>query len=505
MNFLISLSFILSIFVSYWFEPFCIFLSFGLFFHFFQKENITTWQKCTFIFLMLLSWNVIVTYWLAYSHFLKAILTYFLNTFFYAIVVFGALWVQSKTNKNIGAFSLIIFWLSLEYLHHFWDFGWAWLTLGNVFASRPAYIQWYSFVGVLGGSAWILGIGFLINNTPHPLPLSEGEGRKRLFFKVLFCVFLIFLPFSFPKNKISKEKNAEIILAQLSPKFDKKDDNTKFDMLLPVLNKEITKNTRFVILPEIFFTKIWFSSFDTHLGHQKAKEITEKHPKLNFIIGSILHKKSTDTTQSQKDEKTNIYYKAYNSSIHITKDTSNIKIKKSLVPIAEFVPDYLTFIFGKSPYQKENLTTNIFENNSLKVSNFICYEAINSFLTIGQQANQKSNFIAMIASEGFFKDDFARQQYLDICRLRCIETNKYMLKSTYNGFASVIDHQGNILEKISPNDFKIKNVKIPLQENTTFYTKFYMVWFWILVFSNIFIFWKIFFFKKKSNIQSLQQ
>src|SRR6185436_7791705 len=63
---------------------------------------------------------------------------------------------KRKFGTWIGYCSLIIFWLSFEYLHHNWELSWPWLTLGNGFATHPEWVQWYEMTGTTGGSLWIL-------------------------------------------------------------------------------------------------------------------------------------------------------------------------------------------------------------------------------------------------------------------------------------------------------------------------------------------------------------
>ena len=70
---------------------------------------------------------------------------------------------------------LISFVVAFEYLHLNWDLTWPWLTLGNVFASMPGMVQWYSITGTLGGTAWILLCNFLI----YCEPLTSWEQKKR--------------------------------------------------------------------------------------------------------------------------------------------------------------------------------------------------------------------------------------------------------------------------------------------------------------------------------------
>ena len=62
-----------------------------------------------------------------------------------------------RYSKNgLGILTLVLFWLSLEYLM----IKWSWLDsrfiLANFIAERPGWWRWNIFTGYLGGSLWIL-------------------------------------------------------------------------------------------------------------------------------------------------------------------------------------------------------------------------------------------------------------------------------------------------------------------------------------------------------------
>src|SRR5690606_29707970 len=59
--------------------------------------------------------------------------------------------------------ALVIAWLAFERLIHDWDLQWPWLSLGNVFGTRPAWVQWYEFTGMVGGTQWVLLLNLLLN------------------------------------------------------------------------------------------------------------------------------------------------------------------------------------------------------------------------------------------------------------------------------------------------------------------------------------------------------
>lgn len=470
-SFFYCLLFFFSIAVSYWIEPLFIFISFAIIWFIFH-QNTKLVNKLFVVFLLLLFWNIVPVYWLSGLHFWKGVLAYFVFTLLYFFVFLLALFVKKYSNKNTGSLSLIILWMWIEYSHHFSDFGWTWMILGNVFSLRPEYIQWYSYTGVFGGSIWIWLISYLIYHTI--------QNNHKWYYVLL--VILLFIPFFFPKNKIIGQQKTEVIYVQLDKSFDKLTDVQKTDTIIKKIEKEITKKTQFIILPEIFFSDIWFHSFENHLGYTKFRNLVNKYPNTSFVIGANLLKIPLDTTGSHLESRSGIRYKKYNIALYISKKSkTKIKGKKFLVPLSEYMPPYVSYFINEvSNYQRENVTTNVFGIDNIFTSNFICYEASNSILTAQQQHDELSNFITMIANESFFKNEYARKHYLNICLLRSIEANKYIIKSTQEGTACVIDNKG-VVEEITLNQiFKIRKTIISLQKSNSFYIQYYYIWFYFL-------------------------
>ena len=72
-----------------------------------------------------------------------------------------------------------------------WDLNWPWLTLGNVFANQPSWIQWYSYTGVLGGTIWVLVLNYMFFQTYLNFPFKNKLKLKNH----LLILSLFFIPF----------------------------------------------------------------------------------------------------------------------------------------------------------------------------------------------------------------------------------------------------------------------------------------------------------------------
>src|SRR5687767_5278966 len=107
-------------------------------------------------------WNAATTYWTWFASPAGAVAAILLNAQLQSIP-----WLLfHRTRKIFGdklAYpALIMFSLSIEYLHLNWDIAWPWLNIGNVFAGSVWAVQWYEITGTHGGSLWVYGVTILI-------------------------------------------------------------------------------------------------------------------------------------------------------------------------------------------------------------------------------------------------------------------------------------------------------------------------------------------------------
>ncbi len=110
------------------------------------------------VYLSFLLWNILVTWWIVYASMGGAIMAYTANALLMTVVFFIYALIKRKVQAKWALWSLIPLWLAFEYIHTLWDITWTWLSIGNVFANHHNWVQWYSFTGVSGGTAWVLAV-----------------------------------------------------------------------------------------------------------------------------------------------------------------------------------------------------------------------------------------------------------------------------------------------------------------------------------------------------------
>lgn len=157
----------------------------------------------------------------------------------------------------------------------------------------------------------------------------------------------------------------------------------------------------------------------------------------------------------------------FNAMMVINEKGNFYRIKRKYVPIREHVPKYLKFAFGESFYSRcENDDQRII-SKLYGIFPVLCYESI--FSTYIVKNVEDNNLIFLSTSEEFMNNSyFGKKQYLDIVRLRAIETNRNVINCSNKGYSCVINEKGAITTRITEEYQNVIAYKI---ENHSIYQK----------------------------------
>ena len=437
-------------------------------------------QVFIYSFLAFFLFNAITTYWIYHATLFGAIAAFFINATLMAATFAVFHKVKRVSSKRLGYFSLLVFWISMEYLHLNWDLSWPWLTLGNVFANSTYLIQWYEFTGFLGGSFWVL----LINISLFRLY------KKKV---VLFPIFVLFIPIivSLLMYFNFKEKNNEsievlIIQPNVDPYIDKFSisfDDQLIDFI-KLAETGLTQETDLLIGPETALTEgIWEDQDNTYentYSINKLRELQKEYPNLNILVGATTYKlfsyNETKTSTARKIRNEDIFYDVYNSAIFIN-DSGYVDVyhKTKLVPGVEKMPfpkilDPLAKIAidlgGTSgSLGSENYINSFLVNTSL-VAPLICYESVYGDMDLG-----KTNLLAIITNDGWWKNTAGYKQHLNYARLRAIEQRKSVVRSANTGISSIINSRGDVLQKSNWDEVVCMQANVSLSNTNTVYSQ----------------------------------
>ena len=433
------------------------FFTFSLFFYFLIKKSINLKnKKLFFIYGWIFGFGYFFTnlYWISISltfdqnyKFLIPLTIFLIPSFlalFYGLVSF--LFLIFKT-KNILS-SLLLFSLifgATEFIRGIFLTGFPWNLIVYSFSNRLEFISIISIIGTYGLNLFCI----LIFTCPAVLFIKNIKNGKIFNFLVLFTVILIFIygsmykkkfdnitenDFNFKIRVIGSQIGLERFYLDVDPIIIIKD-------LIKLSKPDLNEKTIFVwpegIIPDITRENLveykWLFNENFNENHL-------------FIIGINSHSikngsKSSFNTFSVYDDNLNLI-NSYN--------------KINLVPFGEFLPlenvlkniglrsltnNYQSFSSGS----KRDIIEINQQNFYLKILPLICYEIIYS-----GKLFKDTNFelIVNISEDGWFGKSIGPKQHFSHSIFRAIESGKYIVRSSNNGIAAIINPLGIVEQSI---------------------------------------------------------
>ncbi len=467
-----------------------------LFIQDFHKDSrINTRVFLSLVYVSLLGWNVLTTWWIWIATPGGSIAAIVLNT-----LIMSAVWLVfdlvSKKMCNVISYAFLIsFWVSYEFLHLNWEITWPWLVIGNVFANNTSLIQWYEFTGHLGGSIWVLLVNiflfFCIRNFTSKTFLNKNFIISTLVISIP-VIISHFTLLSRNQNLFDQEqKKVSVLLIQpnLDPYSEKFGDNGKalssnqqLERMLQMAEENIDANIKFVVLPE---TALQGGILETEINNESLinsiQHFLRKYPNTCVIAGaeSYILYQNKQTLSARAFGVNGKYLDYFNTAFKI--DTSakiEIYHKSRLVPGVEKLP--YPAIFGglvhflKLDAEAGGLGTqaeaSIFVHDKIKVAPLICYESV--FGGYVQEFMKKdANVMFVITNDGWWGNTDGYKQHLDYGKLRCIEFRKELLQCANTGISAHINNYGEILKQTEWWKQQVLEVKFTPNSITTFYAR----------------------------------
>jgi len=250
-------------------------------------------------------WNVIATFWVMNTALIAGIVANIVNAILMATVILIIHLVRHQVNAKWSILVFISFWISFEYVHHYWDLSWPWLAHGNALAEYPWAIQWYEYTGAFGGSLWV----WLINYSGYKL-FTGWRDRKAG--QLTLYVSLILIPLCISLwiwNSIQESSAAPVSVTVVQPNFEphyEKFDIPQFEQskrFLQLSFEHVDSTTRYLVYPETSFEGIRLNSFRENPVMNLFQSMVDSFPDLRLVTGissfRVLEKKSIKGCQLQ--------------------------------------------------------------------------------------------------------------------------------------------------------------------------------------------------------------
>lgn len=463
-----------------------------------RVSNRAAWFGLSFLTFWI--WNTGTTWWVGNTTVpASGIFANAFNALLMTIPWMGYKITLERHSRLTAYFSLVVYWLTFEYIHQEWELSWPWLTLGNAFAMRPEWVQWYEYTGTMGGSLWVLLVNISIYAAWRKRSKGTGSGSFLLWKEgwkpMLLLIIPIIISFIVVVNsKISKQAGIGVVVVQ--PNIDPYDE--KFSMssaqeqlakLLELTRARTGAGTRFVIWPEtaLFTQGAWEHELNNQPEVMAIRNFLQLYPNVKLITGASTYKQyplpgeapATARTRSDGGPP----YDAFNSAIQIdTSSTIQIYHKAKLVPGVELTP-YMRYL----PFMKKlamdfggitgsyGLTpgVDLFSNPPPHGNVFaaICYESVYSHF-VAEKVRQGANLLVVSTNDGWWGNTQGHKQHMRYASLRAIETRRWVARSANTGISCFISPQGDV---ITPQPYWQPAViahNVTKETRLTFYVKY---------------------------------
>jgi len=454
--------------------------------------------------------NLITTYWIAYCTLPGAAAAIIANALLQTLVF--AVWHACRKQVQNGvlqAIMLIAFWISFEYLHLNWDLTWPWLNLGNVFATVPWLVQWYSITGAFGGAVWVLVSNFLIYNILRYInspKYKQLERRKTLVVNAVALGLWVIVPagISFimriwADKHMERDIPIEAILVQ--PNTDPWEEEYRLtneeeiQRILDVAQPYVNEKTNLIITPESAVAhtidmealrKHTFMEGDTRFeGFALLDSVTTVYPNLNFVLGlSTVSISDHKTSPVAQECNPGMFMEFFNTAGFYNKNGLVSHYHKSrLVPGVEkmpfpkvfaFLEDALIKLGGSNSSLGNDTEQRVFEfgkdRKKVRVGTGICYESIYGEL-MGRFVKNGANVLCIITNDSWWDDSPGHGQHFEMARLRAVETRRFVLRAANGGFTGVISPTGSVLMRTKYDERSAIHTLVNAQTRETFYVK----------------------------------
>lgn len=435
-------------------------------------------------------WNILSTYWIANSSLVAGVFAILANSLLMTIPFVLSHQTQ-RVMSRLGYAPLIAYWLVFEYLHYNWELNYPWLTLGNSFAQIPAFVQWYEYTGVLGGSLWILLSNVLIFQLIQLVRNKKNYRGEAIRLGALILIPIgISMVWYFRFEAAGKQIEVVVVQPNYEPHYVEPEvsEAAKLERCIELAAQEVTANTDYLILPEAVFGFVETHQMGEYATFRTLRDWMKQYPKLHIISGvSAYHifqegempsdAARTDTSQSGAI----IRYEMLNAAIQLSPNSQQIQLHKKsrLVPGPESFP-FKRFLFFLTPVLERfggttaGLGTEdepaVFDNETAQIAPLICYEsAFGEYVTYFVRRGAEA--IVIMTNDGWWDHTAGNRQHLYFASLRAIETRRSIARAANTGVSAFVNQRGDILRHTTYDAPAVIKQTITLNQAPTFYIR----------------------------------
>lgn len=430
-----------------------------------------------YAFLSFLTYNLLTTWWIFYASPWGMVMAVLANGLLMALVFLCFHYSKRVLGVQRGYIALFFYWIGFEWLHLNWELSWPWLNLGNIFATRVDWVQWYEYTGVLGGTLWVLIMNVIIFRIVRHIFITPHLKRK-LFLDGPLLLFFTLFPYFWSNSILSdlegKKKGDKVEVALIQPnidpyteKFPNGEDFIPYEKQFERILKWARKGDKagdpdFYIAPETSMPGVyWEGKLDSNHAVQRLRNFLKERPEARFIVGLSSYKRF-DTSKAPSSVARPLedggFYESYNSAFQLDRrgelrihHKTRLVLGVEKIPFSEwltFLEDFAIELGGASGSLAKQEDPSIFSpsgptQDASQVVPLICYESIYGDL-VAEAVRNGGDLLTVITNDGWWSNTPGYEQHLAFARLRAVETRKEVARSANTGISAIIDRSGDI-------------------------------------------------------------
>lgn len=466
-----------------------------------NRQNHSTFHIFFRVYPAFLVWNGLTIWWIYNSTLFGVIAALLVNS----TVMSLAFWLfhfirRSLKNPGSGYLAFIFAWISYEYLHHQWDLNFPWMSLGNGFAAWPAWMQWYEYTGMFGGSLWVLIVNILIFKAVKTK--LSGIAWKEMIRQLAVIGLLILIPAmaSFFIYFTYTEKTAPVDVVVVQPNIDPYEEQYELpadlviDQASALARTKADSLTDFIVFPESMVQPnwssgmmIWENDLDNHPTISMFRNgLLKEFPKTGIVVGYSTYRSYEAGEQvpstARKFKNGDGYYDAFNTAFlfrnqpdlqrtHKSKLTPGVELMPFpwlLKPLGDFAID-LGGTVGQLGVDKDQIPFTI--NDTLKIAPVICYESVYGDF-VSRFVKNGANMIFVITNDGWWGNTPGHRQHMLFSAVRAVETRRSVARSANTGISCFVNQRGDVSQATPYWEPAVIRQTLNANDKITFYVKY---------------------------------
>jgi apolipoprotein N-acyltransferase len=338
-------------------------------------------------------------------------------------------------------------WAGIERTHA--TFGFAWLALGNAAVDIPLPLRLAPFAGVYG-------LSFIFAITAATLAVVIlRRGRRQLYWLAVVPALLLLPDLPAPETGSVTAVMAQPNMSEDEQWTPESSARVRDQLVARTLQASMRTGAKLILWPEVPGPIYYYQD---PVFREEAANLARRTQGY-FLFGTV-----GETPRGAP----------LNSAVLLKPDGDfeDRYDKINLVPFGEYVPPMFGWVNRITQEISDFVPGNrivVFPIGDRSLGAFICYESAFPH-EVRQFVNGGAQVLVNLSNDGYFGHSAAREQHLEIARMRAVENRRWLLRPTNDGISAVVDPAGRIIARLPMYQQTEARASFEYHSEKTFYT-----------------------------------